>query len=377
MQPVVLATISLNAMAGGLEKNIILLANHLSEHGYGVRLVTFDLNNANSFYTINDKVQWHKVGIGKPHAQISLINRIKLIQNIRNIIRGLKSSHNKPIIICFHHGILFRFFAAALFTGSKIICSERNSLSLYKYISKKKWNLNFFLLTFVKKIIVQFPSYQQNYPFWMKRRILSIHNPVLPSEFCAKANMPDENGRFKILTVGRLSAQKQQHVLINAFADISRHYPAWDLVIVGDGALRPNLEKLIKDKGLQDRVFLVGKSTNVYEWMTRSHLFCLPSQWEGFPNALAEALAHGLPAVGFSECAGVNALIQPGKNGLLASGNNDPMALAKVLQQLMASPDNRRDMGQEAIETVALYKPDTVFDQWERLFLEVSGRGEI
>lgn len=103
----------------------------------------------------------------------------------------------------------------------------------------------------------------------------------------------------------------------------------------------------------------------------------MPSRWEGFPNALAEALAHGLPAVGFSECAGVNSLIQSGKNGLLASGNNDPMTLAKALQQLMASPDNRRDMGQEAIETVALYKPDAVFDQWERLFLEVSGRGEI
>lgn len=192
------------------------------------------------------------------------------------------------------------------------------------------------------------------------------------------ANPVGNSDRHKILLcVGRLSYQKNLEVLIKAFSLITDEFQDWTLQIIGDGENLNNLNNIVAESNIQNKVELRGAIKDIETAYEQANLFCLPSRWEGFPNALAEALAHGLPAVGFSECAGVNSLIQSGKNGLLASGNNDPMTLAKALQQLMASPDNRRDMGQEAIETVALYKPDAVFDQWERLFLEVSGRGEI
>ena len=375
MPPVILATISLDAMAGGLEKNIILLSNYLSDQEFDVHLVTFDRADADSFYTIDNKVQWHKVGVGRPHAEIAFWDRVKLILRIRSIVSEIKLVHKRPVILCFHHGILTRFFLAAFFLGVRIVCSERNSLSLYDHFSQRKWNLNFILLSFVRKIVVQFPEYAQDYPFWMRKCIVHIPNPVMGANTTAQPGLPGSNNRFILLTVGRLCAQKQQDILIDAFSTLAHQYQNWDLVVVGEGDLRPKLEKMIADRSLHNRVFLVGNSEQVHKWMERAHLFCLPSQWEGFPNALAEALAHGLPAVGFSACAGVNMLIKSGANGLLVSGANDPEALALGLKELISSPQCRSDMGLAGIKSVSTYTPNRVFKRWSRLFSEIAGVG--
>ncbi len=364
MKSIVLGTISLDGMAGGLEKNIVLLANHLARQGNDVRLVTFDGSNATSFYDLEPAVKWHKVGNTSPHTRIGFFERLKLIGRIRAILKEME----RPMIICFHHGILLRFYLAAFAMGLKLICSERNSLTLYCHTRQSKWSVGFLMLALADKITVQFPRYGLDYPFWIRARISVIPNPVHMPLTRAYPDKAGESGRFRLITVGRLCAQKNQKILIDAFKAVSDAYPEWDLHIIGDGDAHAELSRHVEANSLQRRVFLEGKQRNVSSWLDNANLFCLPSKWEGFPNALAEAMAHGLPCVGFAECAGVRDLILDGETGGLAKAG----ALGQVLAGLMASADKRKGMGMASAEMISRYSPDETFRKWDALLEQVA-----
>lgn len=357
MKSIVLGTISLDKMAGGLEKNIVLLANHLAQQGNEVSLVTFDRECATSFYDMEPAIKWHKVGRTKPHSRIGFVERLRLAKHIRSILKKM----DRPTIVCFHHGILFRFYMAAFAMRLSLICSERNSLTLYQHIHQSKWSLGFLMLGLADRITVQLPSYVSDYPFWLRSLIRIIPNPVATPHTFACPDKPGTNGRFTLLTVGRLCAQKNQKALIDAFIAICGAYPQWDLHIVGDGEAHDELAQHIAKKSMQQRVFLVGKQRNISSWLDAANLFCLPSKWEGFPNALAEAMAHRLPCVGFAECAGVRDLVINGKTGLLANSDS----LASALADLMASADKRKEMGAASARDISRYSPEMVFKMWD------------
>lgn len=365
MRPVVLGTIAIHETAGGIEKNITLLANHLAAKKFIVILVTFDLEGARAFYELSPEVVWHKIGKTKPHGSIGFKERFDLIRRLRHILATL----DNPIIICFHHGILFRFMAAAVHLGLPIICSERNSLSLYQHIKRtKKWSFNFLLLALTDKITVQFSSYVDDYPFWLRSRIWVIPNPVSTPDLQARPQIPSTDGRFRLITVGRLCTQKNQLALIESFAKLASRFICWDLHILGDGPDEEKLRQFVGINSLSDRVFFLGRVKGVDSWLADSHLFCFPSLWEGFPNALAEAMACGLPSVGFASCAGVRDLIIDGKTGLLAAEND----LVLALEKLMSSPDLRKEMGDAARSHIAQYHPENSFLKWDKLLSEYT-----
>jgi glycosyltransferase involved in cell wall biosynthesis len=358
-------------MAGGLEKNIIRLANFFSEAGYETHLISFDRPGAEAYYEINKKVIWDHVGVGKPHFRNSFADRIQLIKNIRSTIKTAKNQGKKAKIVCFHHGILARFFAATLFIPVSILCSERNSLSIYKHINKSKWNINFLLLSLCKKIVVQFPEYIANYPFWMRSKIVSIPNSVTTVTKIADPGRANRFDRFNILAVGRLSAQKQIHLLINSFAEIGYRYPLWDLIIVGEGILKKKLVLLSKGLRMQDRIIFTGNTEDVSSWMEMAHIFCMPSKWEGFPNSLAEALAHGLPAIGYSECEGVNKLIVNNENGLLVNRKNNGIELQRILEMAISNPVMLSRMSANARRSIRKYNTKRVERLWLKVLFEI------
>lgn len=365
MGKVLLGTISLDRMAGGLEKNIVLLANFLARDGHEVELVTFDLPGAVSFYEIDPRVGWQQVGRTRPHAPIGFLQRLALIGRMRAIVRASTA----PAIICFHHGILLRFWAAALGTRAMLVCSERNSLQLYEHVRQsRKWSLNFMLLAVARRITVQFPAYVGDYPRWLRGRIRVIPNPIEPMARQAPPAAPDGAGRFAVICVGRLCAQKNQQELVRAFGRLVARFPQWDLRLVGDGPDRGALQALVADLDLGGRVFFVGKSTQVPELLAAAHLFCLPSLWEGFPNALAEAMASGLPAVAFRGCAGARDLIEHEVTGLLAESGN----LEAMLAELMAAPERRAALGAAAVTATKHYSPRESFQRWQNLLDELQ-----
>ncbi len=134
------------------------------------------------------------------------------------------------------------------------------------------------------------------------RQVYCIPNPVDQEALRALSETPLEDPRFGssefpfILSVGRLTPQKDYETLIRAFAKM-RGWAGMHLVILGEGPERRKLEILIRKVGMQKYIHMPGYETNPWRWMRRARVFVLSSRWEGHPNALVEAISLGLPVV--------------------------------------------------------------------------------
>jgi len=209
------------------------------------------------------------------------------------------------------------------------------------------------------------------FPTPWARKMLVIPNPVEPAKELAD---PIGGTEKLLLSVGGLRKEKDHSTLIAAFAKIAPRYPDWRLRLVGDGACRDALERQISLLGMDTRVSLVGALKDVEGEYSRAQLFVLPSLYESFPNCLAEALAHGLPAIGFADCPGTNQLIVPGINGALAEGVDRVESLASAMGALMKSSRRRASLGIAAPASVKGYSLPAIADLWENLLVSVKER---
>jgi glycosyltransferase involved in cell wall biosynthesis len=156
-----------------------------------------------------------------------------------------------------------------------------------------------------------------------------------------------------LVSVGRLSAQKGQLVLIDAFAELVAAGENARLVLAGDGELRAQCEARIAQHGLGKAVTITGwiTSEEVREWLGRARALVLPSFAEGLPVVIMEAFALGRPVLS-SFVAGIPELVEPGKNGWLVPAG-DPAALVAALREVLATPiETAEAMGAHGRERV-------------------------
>jgi glycosyltransferase involved in cell wall biosynthesis len=362
---------AIDNMAGGVERMIISIMNALSP-GHEVSLLTWDSDRATTFYPMAAEISWHRIDMGDPRVKAGLGTILARLAKVRRLVNDVAPD----VIVCFQGG---SFRAMQLYTaglGIPLIAAERTSPSLYDHANSSR--LRFVerqAFRFARRITIQFERYRDLYPAYLRARMVTIPNPVPQAARLARPDAAGAEGRWRVLSVGRLGYQKNFSVLMDAFAGLAEGFLDWDLRIVGEGEDRGALEaQLARLPGLKGRVSLPGATREMEEEYAAAHLFCLPSRWEGFPNALAEALAHGLPAVGFAGCDGVPDLIEPGQNGALATGNRDAAALADALAPLMADAEKRSALGRNAVASVAGYRPEEIFGLWEKVLREcISG----
>ena len=178
-----------------------------------------------------------------------------------------------------------------------------------------------------------------------------------------------EGKRKNIVSVGRLHEQKNQELLIRAFAKISDKVED-NLIIYGQGELREKIEKLIVELKMETRVKLGGIIENVPDAIIGSNLFVLSSNYEGSPNALLEAIALGIPAISTDcPCGGPKEIIEDGENGFLVPvGDVDAMA-EKMLYVLKLSQEEINLISKKAKTSAERYRPERVFQQWKNFLL--------
>lgn len=360
---------AIDGIAGGIERMITRVMNEMVSRGHTVSFLTWDEVGAQSFYAIDERIAWHKLNMGHYSLRAGPILRVRRAAAVRKIVRKIAPQ----LIVCFSDGPFMAMRAYTAGLGVPVIVAERNAPSRFEHlhggISAKVSYASFHTAA---RVLIQVEGYRKHYPSSLHKRITTIPNPVMAAP-CTGESMYKDAGRLRLLSVGRLSYQKNYPALVTAFAQVAARHPAWDLVIVGEGEDRATLEKLIAESpDLAGRVQLAGASQDVHAWHRSADLFCLASRWEGFPNALGESLSHGVASVGYAGCAGVNDLIRHGQNGLLAAGNGDPNTLAEALGTLMASPQERQSLGRAAIASVAEYEPARIYDLWEKTLFECT-----
>ncbi len=340
------------------------IANALHERNFKVHIFSWDTYEAESFYPLHPLITWHKLGwkpgLSDKWRRTRRLSRLFKRNNIKALI-GMVMSGDKTV------------YAAAHMAGVKLIASEQNAPSMYhfRYNKFQRWTI-LGMLHLADSIVVQMPEYTTGYPTSLRNRIHTIANPVLPSEVKASIDCPNKDGQYTLLAVSRLDAiQKRLAILIKAFFEISSLHPDWILRVVGDGPDRDELKNLAKQLGLSKSVQIVPPTDNISKEYNSANLFAMPSLWEGFPNSLAEAMCHGLPAVGFAEASGVAELI--GKaGGWLAPDLDNPTTLAHTLSLAMGSPAERQHRGEKAALAMSEYTPDKQFDKWALLINKLA-----
>lgn len=356
-------------VGGGLERMAIAAMNELCQRGHQVSVLTWDRSEGEAFYEMDDRIEWRRLDLGDPTQRAGLGLRLRRALKSRRILREV----GPDVAIAFQEGTFTAIRLYGLGLRLPMIASERNTPSRFDHLKHGNRRRSFRWLRMADRITVQCESYREHYPDFLRHKIVTVPNPVFPARGRA-APASEAQESLVLLSVGRLSHVKNQVVLIQAFARIASRFPEWRLDIAGEGEDREQVEAAVAKLGLEGRVRLLGAVKDVNALYRTSHLFCLSSRFEGFPNALAEAMAHGLPAVGYAGCCGINELIEPGRNGLLASGNGDVETLADALSQLMADAAAREAMGAAAIESMRPYEPQKVYDRWERVLTEVAQR---
>jgi glycosyltransferase involved in cell wall biosynthesis len=180
--------------------------------------------------------------------------------------------------------------------------------------------------------------------------------------------LPEKGDRQRLLAVGRLHPHKGFDLLIRAFQMVAHYFPTWDLVILGEGDCRDQLQQQIDEAGLGERVSLPGRVGNIGDWYAQSDLYVLSSRVEGLSNTLIEAMASGLAPVAFDCETGPREIIRNGIDGVLVNPAEDVEALAAHLSDMMAHEVQRLAYAKRAVDVRDRFSVARVMTLWRQVF---------
>jgi glycosyltransferase involved in cell wall biosynthesis len=328
---------------GGAERVMVTLANAIAARGYKVDLV---LATAKGPY-LKDV---------SPAVRIVDLGASRVIKALLPLIRYLRRERPQAMLSAMGHANVVALLARKLArVPTRVVVSERGFISgecaLARGVAAR---FNFWLIPLlyqgadgvctVSQAAAQDLAVFTNLPV---QRIQAIYNPFDLSKIAQLAAEPLDHPWLQpgqpplLLAIGRMNEAKDFPVLIRAFAQLRKHR-AVRLVILGEGELRPELERLLADLDLSaDAVQMPGFVANPYAWMARCSLFVLSSRREGLPGALIEAMACGAPVVSTNCLSGPDEILEGGRWGQLVPVG-DVSALAQAMAATLDLPSAAR-----------------------------------
>lgn len=350
----------INILAGGgAERVVANLANSFSKHGNQVSVVTsYKVENE---YITDDDVKRFVLEDSKDESGFVKRN-LHRIHKLRNLL-----IENKPdLLVSFMAEPNFRSIVATRRLKTKVIVSVRNDPN-QEYPSKAARFLANFLYKMADGIVFQTNDARDFFNKRVRNRSTIIPNQVNSVFY----STPREDDQRDIITVGRLTKQKNQKMLIEAFSEI-KDLTDENLIIYGEGPERSELERIIKQKDLCNRVFLPGNVSHIEKRLASAKLFVLSSDYEGMPNALLEAMATGVPCISTDcPCGGPRMIIENGVDGALVP-TGDADALAYAMAEILSDSEAANSLGENARKSAERFRPENVSVKWNEYVKTVS-----
>ncbi|MCX7795401.1 MAG: glycosyltransferase family 4 protein [bacterium] len=175
-----------------------------------------------------------------------------------------------------------------------------------------------------------------------REKITTIHNGI--PEVLNRMELPIKIDGFIIGTAARLTKFKGIRYLIEAFSHLHNKYKDLNLVVIGDGEERENLEKLTQNLNIEDRVFFLGALPNARLYFSNFHIFVLPSLFEALPIVVLEAMSQKVPVIA-TEVGGIPEIIDDGKTGILVPPE-DPLEIARAIEKLINNRELMKELGE-------------------------------
>jgi len=329
--------------AGGAERVITNLSNCLAKDGIKVYIICLDILSG-FYYHIEHGVEIiqldenqsdHKSWLSrKTNGLVNLYRLFSVFKKIRpDVVVSFYSKQNCYSILCSR---LLRI---------PVICSERDHF----FLTDSKAN-HIFRKMFYKHAngFIHQTQWAKEYLEWTYSTPVDsivLQNPIWLSDFPERKPVDGS-----LIAVGRLAKQKNYIGMIKAFSKVHDYYPHATLSIYGEGSQRGELQQLINQLKMADNVFLKGQTNNVSECYAKADIFVMFSFGEGYPNALLEALACGVPAIS-SNCpiGGPASMIRQGENGVLVETDNED-ELSQKLIELLGNPELKLHLSDAARE---------------------------
>lgn len=344
---------------GGAERVVSNLSEKLSMDGYHV-IIAMEWQAENEYETPSD-VEKVYIGIGELEENIGRVSKIvKRFTRLRQLIKKEKPD----LLIVFGRSAIYRALLSNLLLGIPSIISVRND-PRSEYMGFKNRICRVFLQRLPKGCVFQTQDAQSFFSKRLQNKSVIIPNPVNPKYI----GIPQKTIKDKtIVTIGRLVKQKNQQLLVSAFAIIHKDYPDYQLLLYGEGendGTEAILHGIIKENKLEDVVKFMGITTCIEDVVKDATMFVLPSIYEGMPNALMEAMIMGTPVISTDcPCGGPRFLIEHNKNGLLIPVG-DKEELVKQMRRILEDEQFARSLGEEAKKTVDKVDPVMIYHKWK------------
>lgn len=332
---------------GGAERVVSILTRQYITMGIPVGIVLY--YDSEPFYDIH------------PDVKITYIERETKSKNLLKNMIWLRRYfiQNADVVVSFLAQFNMIALAASFATGIPVVVADRNDPRHMPKQAPVRIARNW-LYHLADVVVVQTQHNQDYFAKSLQKKCRIIYNPIDLREQKGLALRTEK--KHRIVSAARLMKQKNQLMLIDAFAQVKKDHPDYTLTIYGEGPFRDELEKRIGELGIGESVALPGKVQNIFDCIADAELFVLSSNFEGMPNALIEAMCLGLPVIS-TKVSGATDLIEHGKNGLLADVG-DTKQLAECMKQMLTDPELRQNCAQNALELNERLHVDSIVRQW-------------